>query len=702
SSSPPSMPASRTSRKPKKPPPITPKRFNRFFTPRTSASMSSSRALGKSGRQLRDITRSGANRRSGSGASNSSALGKRTLFEDIDTNQDTVQTPQLSSRKRRKGLATPESSPLQSSPLRRRGSNGSDISVFEDIEEEIEAGSDNRIISNSLLSEPVFPKPVRRAKCLGVNGRIVSRSFGGASALGRGMKQDHCSGWGHQTTNFYSEPGYRYPFQSPYLPFCVASGNCNDLIAVGDEFGGIMCLNSTMTNSQNQVHTPLHLNSHSNAVMDIAFSPDDALLASASGDQQVHITDLTTSKIKFVLSGHISTVRQVRFQPGNNNVLATSGRDGNVLFWDLRCSGRREVIQLRDPSTGGLLRFEKPLHLNTYNTIPDAHAEVKPLQQVLPPQTKSRDIPPPGILVGRRGDISITSIAFLGQGREHLLLTGSEASTSVRLWDIRGRCTRYNVPTPISYTALPDAHSAHRHYGINSILLNSDESRFYTLSRDSTIYAYSTSHLILGSAPELSISPSSTPQYRSTGKTGLGPIYGFRHPRFHATSFYVKAALRKATDSQPELLAVGSSDACPVLFPTDEKFLNRPVPQEDEDEDDDDLPSLNSTISEVSQSLPSRPAMRRMLSSTSLQTRPADTIPIYELGTPLVRGHEREVTSVSWTSRGDLVSLSDDYSVRVWKEGEKARELRMGGEVEGRRWGCGWAEVPESWDEDDD
>jgi len=46
--------------------------------------------------------------------------------------------------------------------------------------------------------------------------------------------------------------------------------------------------------------------------------------------------------------------------------------------------------------------------------------------------------------------------------------------------------------------------------------------------------------------------------------------------------------------------------------------------------------------------------------------------------------------------------VGDDYAARVWREDEsKARELRSGGEGEGRRWGCGWADVHGEWDEED-
>jgi WD40 repeat protein len=139
------------------------------------------------------------------------------------------------------------------------------------------------------------------------------------------------------------------------------------------------------------------------------------------------------------------------------------------------------------------------------------------------------------------------------------------------------------------------------------------------------------------------------------------------------------------------MLAVGSTDGCPVLFPTDETFLKRETRIEEDDADD--LPDITSIAAN-----PSRPSI---LSRSSSNTRCPDTIPIYEHGTALIRGHDAEVTSVSWARNGSLISVSDDYRVRRWKEGSQARDLRMGGESEGRRWQCGWAAVGDGYDDDE-
>jgi len=228
-------------------------------------------------------------------------------------------------------------------------------------------------------------------------------------------------------------------------------------------------------------------------------------------------------------------------------------------------------------------------------------------------------------------------------------------------------------------------------------MVSGNGSRLYALSRDSTVYAWSTNHLILGHAPEYSSSTSKKYHY-GDNKTGLGPLYGLRHPEMRASTFYNKAALRSATADKPELIAVGSAYYCPVLFPTDETFLNREQPDSDDEHDEIPTPRLPTPMS----SQPPRPGARRTVSGSGVATRLVDTIPIYHHGTALIRGHDRDVSCMTWTTEGNMVSLSDDFTARCWREGSMARDLRVGGEAEGRRWNCGWAEVEDGWDDDDE
>lgn len=313
------------------------------------------------------------------------------------------------------------------------------------------------------------------------------------------------------------------------------------------------------------------------------------------------------------------------------------------------------------------------------NSIYDAHRPQGRRSQTASPQ----DSRAKGELPGRVGDVSVTAISFLPQGKEHLLLTGSEANASIKLWDIRSlHNTRRKTALPLSSTAEPLSHNQWRHFGINSLNLSGDGSRLYALCKDNTVYAYSTAHLILGQAPELlSTTARRRPQNFDIPES-LGPLYGFRHPQLHATSFYVKSGIRPAKAGKAEMLAVGSCYGCTILFPTEERYL-----QWDDHAD--------------STSVADKPLLRRSGSSLLNTPRYDDDIPISSSGTPLIRGHDREVGALTWTADGELVTVGDDFLVRCWREGGDARQLRTGGEQGGQRWGCGWADVPASYDDED-
>ncbi|KFY14523.1 hypothetical protein V492_02570, partial [Pseudogymnoascus sp. VKM F-4246] len=164
-------------------------------------------------------------------------------------------------------------------------------------------------------------------------------------------------------------------------------------------------------------------------------------------------------------------------------------------------------------------------------------------------------------------------------------------------------------------------------------------------------------HLILGRAPDLSAKNPPRRHPLAREQEGLGPLYGFRHPKLHVTSFYVKSALREAKNGKSEMLAVGSSDGCTILFPTDERYHRdggstiAPPPA---------TPSSSAMDSDSDDGLPQLPPLRKQTDVLNAP-RVADDIPIYYNGTPLVRGHDREVGALTWTAGGELVTVGDDF-----------------------------------------
>jgi WD40 repeat protein len=694
--------------RPTRPPPITPRRFTKFFTPRP---FHGHRSVRTSRTALQNISGPALNQR---------ANNQRRQRPENDRHAS-IPPGKPCGQKRKLSFTSAESTPhrptafflpsSQDIPDDHEASGtlvsrspSRQVNIFEDRhahEEETTEGEEEEDDDedNDAATWPYPPRPVvRQYMTIGTSSSLLSSRISGRRTRTEPFSSNL---WQHDTSAFYSAPSDAYSCTSlrgpvMTLPFCTASCNTNSLTAIGDEQGGIRLLDSASGDRDGFTKHYLALQHvHHNAVMDLTFSDDDALLATASGDQESHVVDMQTQQTIYRLCGHTASVKRVQFQPGSSsNVLATCSRDGNINIWDIRSPADRPSLHLRS-SPSAQANDGLPAHPPT-NYIRAAHtasyAKFRNADEVTLECARER---------GRYTDSSVTSLAFLPDpGRGHLLFSGSEADATIKLWDMR---TMYNArrprPHPVSTTAEPLNHRHHRRYGLTSLAFGGDGARLYTLCRDHTVYAYSTSHLILGDAPELSITASRPRRPGGPERLGLGPLYAFRHPEFSVSTFYLKLAVRKATADKPELLAIGSSDNCAVIFPTSERFLN---PSTQRTTRPGSCLSSEST-GNSRHDVPYSKMRRQSAEFSTTSTQEYHSLPIYEHGTALIRGHEKEVTAVAWNYDGSLTTVSDDFTARCWREdGTVARQLRKGGEAQGRRWMSGWADVSDKTYDNED
>ncbi|KAG5934197.1 hypothetical protein E4U53_000746 [Claviceps sorghi] len=731
----------RTSRrKEKRQPSVTPRRFGRFFTPRSSLPAEHRVTLGSldasaTNRQVMSPQSLASDPLSSDPLCPSSpteALGQPRVSGGDKRKPSEQHQPSLWA-KRRRGLLPDDTDlpPLRLPGRRFHMSRNGDVQIIEPQPRAVAApgGLDDRrrsTLSNffkasrsgstassqeksfpaapsvrpsglmtNLILEGYRPAPTRKFRNRGFEAQLLDREHGFGAHMGKQYLQYPVNDARVHTASFYSQSSdvhhcTSYTGQGNTIPFSLASSPTDATTAIGDETGFVR-LFKTGTRQDDHLGPAVeeYIKVHDNAIMDLDFSHDGYRLATASGDRTGKIVDIVTSSVAVDLAaGHWDSLRQVAFQPGKAGGfgLASSDRAGRVQIWDLRCSSMPTLTF----SSGGHgqsgsvdrdIRLD-PMAVKAVNTIDNAHERT---------------------VQGIKSSASVTAIQWLPSGREHLLLTASEANASIRLWD-----TRYIKPRrqaedmPLAVTPEPATH-AWRSYGITSLALNTDASRLYAVCKDSTIYAYSAAHLMLGHAPELQ---DNAPKRRPTGgPNGLGPLYGFKHAQFRASSFYVKCALRPALvhgpHDQSELLAVGSTNSCAILFPTDERYMRSAWARRAHDLDrGNNNNALPSSSSAASSSLfgGSTPCHTPAASASSCP------VPIFHAGTPLIRGHSREVTNVSWSRDGDLVTASDDYLVRRWgtRLRDQARHLRTVGEFGGERHMAGWADVGPDWDTQDD
>lgn len=207
--------------KPKKPPPVTPRSFRKFFTPRSSLNTSK---LGDNGRYrfvLADITTPALNRFGPAFPRTPNSPEE----EESKLPLGEIETP----NKKRKLSFGSSSPPFQSSPLRRV--RLAPPTIYVDKENEDEDEKELKIAKElskeepKVESKPPVPASLRRSNSLQAVNPVFLRNLPGRTAK-LTLRASYAGNWRDETANFYSRPEDIHPVLHENhlaLPFCTAS-----------------------------------------------------------------------------------------------------------------------------------------------------------------------------------------------------------------------------------------------------------------------------------------------------------------------------------------------------------------------------------------------------------------------------------------------------------------------------------------------
>lgn len=288
---------------------------------------------------------------------------------------------------------------------------------------------------------------------------------------------------------------------SQNTPFCIASYNHSRTAAVGIQDGSIVMVRVGDSSTESSVfgYSPQH---HGNAIFDISTSSDDQFLASSSSTS-IKIYDSIENKIiREEFSEYRGSVKQIRFHPDNNNILAFSTRTGEIEIRDLRLKG---------PSPGWW-HDDGPLRCisNCHDLILRENKKIKL----------------------KRTEVSVTSLCW---GSSDTILSAGEACNTIKFWDVRnmpatpGSCRGNSRKIqPIMTTPMTKCLK-----GVTSLALDRDDGKIWAMQMDNTVVSYWLH------APN------------------LGIVDVLTHPDLKVNSFYTKMSLVNQNSSN-----FGSYIAC--------------------------------------------------------------------------------------------------------------------------------------------
>jgi WD40 repeat protein len=219
----------------------------------------------------------------------------------------------------------------------------------------------------------------------------------------------------------------------------------------------------------------INLEGHTNAINQIAFSPDspDAdgrFLATASWDRSIRVWDRSTGQLVRVLNGHTAPVASVSFSP-DGRYLASGSYDTTAKLWEWNLAGVEERLMMETGYSVCCVAFPRDGHLLFTASDDGTVRQWNPANGVIESSRSTT----------KSGRIPVRSLAITPDGQR--LFTGS-ANGQLKVWDTQ---TWQEQLVPNAHTDV-----------VSGLAISSDGSRLVSTSWDHTakVWDVSTSALV--------------------------------------------------------------------------------------------------------------------------------------------------------------------------------------------------------------
>ncbi|KAL0581957.1 hypothetical protein V5O48_000014 [Marasmius crinis-equi] len=240
-------------------------------------------------------------------------------------------------------------------------------------------------------------------------------------------------------------------------------------LALATEHGSVHILDTRKRQDWDVEPQRITLQPHRNGIFDVKWNCTGQLLATCSADHSVRIIDAASQNSIATLRGHTGAVKCAAWDPQNDKLLSTGGRDGDIHIWDLR------------------VPHEQDSTVSPIATISGAHDGLDP---------KSR----------KRKTTAQTSVTNLVRPNDTTLVSSGSSDGILRCWDLRfttstkkskaakNKRTLSLLSSPIDPTTL---HSSRRSRGILSLAAGTGPTSglVFALGADSRIHTYNAASL---------------------------------------------------------------------------------------------------------------------------------------------------------------------------------------------------------------